>query len=695
MSSIDREALVKRHNPLMTAWQPESPLSLGNGDFAYTADITGMQTFGDNPEGCIPRCTMSQWGFHSYPDAPESDGDLRLKEYACGERTVGYMTDDRGQEKLYHGLRLNPHRFHLGKAGLFIDAAEEEPSGPLSERLLDSRMKETEQTLDMWTGKLTSTFRLDGLPVKVESLCHPSLDLLSFRLESPLLKEGKIGLDLRFPYPSHEKEGADWSKQSAHTSVLEVRTPFDYVVNRELDSFRYEVHVCFSGESAVSVEERGEHRWVFTSEGDVLEFSLLFREAGSSPADLPLYGETEEASRKHWNAFWQEGAAVSFEGSTDRRAMELERRVVLSQYLLALQSLGSLPPAETGLTCNSWYGKFHLEMHIWHALHGLLWNRADLVERSLGWYGEILPSARRRAEKQGYAGVRWPKMTDKTGRDSPSPIGTLLCWQQPHIILFAELLYRKVPEKRILSSYAERVFQTAEFMADYPLWDEEKKRYILGPPLIPAQENHAPEETVNPVFELEYWRWGLKTALEWKKRLAEEAPGKWEEVLTRLSTCPVDPQGKKYLAHENCPDTYGRYATDHPSMLMAFGLLPPQSIAPSLMSNSFDAVRESWQFPTMWGWDFPTMAMTLARLGRRKDAVDMLLLDSDKNTYVLNGHNRQVGSDDLPLYLPGNGGLLIAVAMMAAGWDGSSGDAPGFPDDGSWKVQSEGMATYL
>ena len=45
------------------------------------------------------------------------------------------------------------------------------------------------------------------------------------------------------------------------------------------------------------------------------------------------------------------------------------------------------------------------------------------------------------------------------------------------------------------------------------------------------------------------------------------------------------------------------------------------------------------------------------------------------------------------IYLPAYGALLSAVAMMAAGWDGSPAgqSAPGFPQDGSWKVRSEGL----
>ena len=81
--------------------------------------------------------------------------------------------------------------------------------------------------------------------------------------------------------------------------------------------------------------------------------------------------------------------------------------------------------------------------------------------------------------------------------------------------------------------------------------------------------------------------------------------------------------------------------------------------------------------------------MAAARVGRPDIAIDALLLDVQKNTYLNNGHNYQ--SERLPLYLPGNGGLLTAIAMMAAGWDGSPNvHAPGFPQNG-WKVNYENL----
>jgi hypothetical protein len=81
--------------------------------------------------------------------------------------------------------------------------------------------------------------------------------------------------------------------------------------------------------------------------------------------------------------------------------------------------------------------------------------------------------------------------------------------------------------------------------------------------------------------------------------------------------------------------------------------------------------------------------MTAARIGAPEAALDALLMPTAKNVFLPNGHNPQTAS--LPVYLPANGGLLVAVALMAGGWDGDGGHpAPGFPKDGGWTVRHEG-----
>jgi hypothetical protein len=82
--------------------------------------------------------------------------------------------------------------------------------------------------------------------------------------------------------------------------------------------------------------------------------------------------------------------------------------------------------------------------------------------------------------------------------------------------------------------------------------------------------------------------------------------------------------------------------------------------------------------------------MTAARVGRPDLAIQALMMDAPQNRYLNNGHNYQ--NDRLPVYLPGNGGLLAAVAMMAAGWEGAPDiEAPGFPKDGNWRVRCENI----
>ncbi len=100
------------------------------------------------------------------------------------------------------------------------------------------------------------------------------------------------------------------------------------------------------------------------------------------------------------------------------------------------------------------------------------------------------------------------------------------------------------------------MFETAELLASWPFYDRKAERFVLGPPLIPAQENFEPLETFNPTFELAYWRFGLATAQDWRVRLGMPKDPKWDNVLFRLSKLPV--KDGIYLAAESQQDLWER-----------------------------------------------------------------------------------------------------------------------------------------
>ena len=148
---------------------------------------------------------------------------------------------------------------------------------------------------------------------------------------------------------------------------------------------------------------------------------------------------------------------------------------------------------------------------------------------------------------------------------------------------------------------------------------------------------------------------------------------------------PLPAKDGVYLAHENCPQTFTERNRDHPSMLMALGWLPGEGVDRETMRRTLKKVMAEWRWADTWGWDYPMVAMTAAALGEPQIAVDALMKETPKNVYLPNGHNYQ--RPNLHLYLPGNGGLLAAVALMATKWDA-------FPKD-TWTVRHEGLKALL
>lgn len=682
--AIDRLTAVTRHNVIINEPDTLGSLSVGNGEFAFTVDVSGLQTFPDVYENGIPLGTQSQWAWHAFPNNNKfSLSDVAQKFESCDGTGAPYAiqhNEGRAGDATDY-LRANPHRLHLGQVGLIITKAD-------GTTAVINDLKNIHQELDLWSGKIESTYEIEGKPVKVILYALQDDDGIVARIESPLLSSGHLKAVIKFPYAKdcHVCPGYDWNNEDKHTSAMESAAKYAATIARVIDSTRYFTNLSWdNGE----LKQTSPHQFELSASENTaaLELAAVFTR------DLrPYEVEFDEVARfnaEHWRTFWTAGGFIDFSKCTDPRAKELERRVILSQYLTKIQCSGSLPPQETGLTMNSWYGKFHLEMHWWHATHFALWNRAPLMSRSLEFYRDVIEQAKATAAWQGYKGARWPKMTDPHGKESPSGVGAFIVWQQPHPIYLAELMYRDTPDKIILDRYSEIVFETADFMASFVKLRDDSL-YHLCHPLIPAQEIFKATETDDPAFELQQWKQAFTIAQQWRRRLEMPDNEKWSSIVSRLAPLPI--RDMKYLPNATTGDAYinDEFRRDHPSVLGALGIVATdERIESDIMKNTLDDIMANWQWDSTWGWDYPMMAMTAARLGEPEKAIDALMMDVQKNTYLVNGHNYQ--DKRLRLYLPGNGGLLAAIAMMAAGWDGSSITNPGFPKNGKWEVRWENL----
>lgn len=674
---IDREAVVKRHRVCTTGTLLKSPAQVGNGKFAFGMDITGLQTF-------VPFNTLSDWSWHSFP-LPEG---MRAEDYRpvaveTHGKKIAYELRNPDQPELSEWLTKNPHRYNLGRIGFRLlreDGTEA--------REID--LGNARQEIDLWTGVVYSRFELNRKEVKVRTVCHPDKDMIGVSIESELLNDGNMSIYLDFPYPDgryFKHYIGRYDTISGHTSTFEKLAPNSVRITRTMDDTHYYATLDWTGPATFSRESEKAHTFLLQPRHtSTFSFTCCFSPEPVADVTEPV-ASIERKSAASWEKYWRSGAAVDLSGSKDPRWLELERRIVLSQYLMRANESGLFPPQESGLVNNGWFGRFHFEMIWWHGVHYGLWNRMECFDNYLNVYKDFMPKALERAKSEGRSGARWPKCTGNFNREWPGSAHAYLIWHEPHPIYFAEMQYRQKPAPETLEKWKDVVLNTADYMADYLFYDKKTKQYVLGPPVVVVSENTDPLQTINPIFELGYFRYGLRTALEWADRLglSEKRTKKWKEVLSKMAPLPV--ADGIYTTYEGIPDMWTKYTYEHPALTGVYGMLPGDGVDLPTFKHTLEKVCKEWQFNRIWGWDFPMLAMAAARTGQPALAIDMLMHPSAG--FQFDEHGLATGGP-FP-YFPSNGALLTAVAMMCGGWDGSEGEAPGFPKDGSWTVRYEGF----
>jgi len=677
--AIDRFALVNRHNVVLNEVDPLSPFTVGNGDFAYTADVTGMQSLGDYYyKNGISLETLSTWVWHSFPNTKNLTLAQASKPINFHGRQILYASEEKSEAGEY--FRQNPHPVPLGQIS-FIKGD--------GKSLEVSDISHINQKLDMWKGLISSNYEINGTPVSVETVSHPGQSTVAFKIKSALLKNGGLKSAFRFPYSYDfsikNKPPFVWNKSDLHQTTVLSQTANNVVLKRSIQGTVYYVTVHWVGKAKFIPD--GPHRFILDASGsDSLQLVCAFsKTAPKSP--IPLFTAVKAASVAGWKSYWTKGGEVDLSGCKDPRAFELERRIILSQYLLKINYAGSFPPQETGLTHISWYGKHNSEVYWWHVAQFYMWGRTDLLEKSFSWYNKILPTAMAQAKSEGFEGARWPKMSGIDGRPSPGGINPFIIWNQCNPIYLAELVYRAHPNAATLKKYSGIVFESAKFMASYAFFDTKTNRYILGPPIKSVNESQVANDTQNPTFELCQWYYGLKVAQDWRQRMGMPRNPKWDDILKKLARPTV--RNGKYVQIET--DGPGSGGSD---MIMAMGYLPQtEMINRDTMATTFNAIYGNGSLRGFISWSLGKGAMTATRLGETDRAVNIVCNNAFGAKFLKNGHVQRAKEPlSCPAYLPANSAFMAAIGIMAGGWDGGPKiTAPGFPKDGNWNVKVEGM----
>lgn len=572
----------------------KNPVTIGNGDFAITLDQTGTQSLYEIYKD-IPLSTMSNknWFYKDKKDIKTS--------YVDGK---AYMLFNLDNDPNYQINRQYPFKYSFMQILLYDN-----------DKLIDiNNIKDVKQELDLYKGIVTSSFNYKEKINKTISFIYQDHDEFNFKLQSD-----NLNLALKFNYPSYTKNGYR----------------LDILPNVLVKEDR--ITLLYDDKNSLSFKLKS------SSNYQIVENTLIFDDNNVS-FSLAL-DEIKEG--KLLDEFWKCDNGIIIDNE------ELVKKMVLSKYLLHVNSTGIYPPQESGLTYNCWNSKFHLEMHLIHSLWNIYNNHVGDLVKSFDYYLSIMPSSLKRASLNGYKGLRFPKMTGPDGEDSPSNIGPLLIWQAPHILFMLQEIYYLYNKENIIKKYEPLISGTIDFMISFLTLKDSK--YQMLDPLLEACESIPLDRCQNPSFELEYWRYTLERQPKIDTVLYGHQRYDYLDITSKIIT-PKEDDGI-YLKTYGVIDKYDLYK-DHPTEGFLMSFFKSKIVDKEKMVKTIDYILKNMDLSSYWGWDFPFLGLSLLNCGEIEKSIEVTQLNTINNQYLYNGYNTSP-RDDLKAYLPGNGAFLI------------------------------------
>lgn len=254
-------------------------------------------------------------------------------------RLVNYDQPNPAEPEISNWLIQNPQRLNLGRIGFHFGGAN----------VTETDLEQKSQTLDLWAGKISASFVYKGSKVQVETSVHPEWDTVGISVDSELLSTGDLGIFFDFPYPDLNKFDAPyvgvWNETDKHTTILQ-SSGNQATIHHILDSNEYFMTAEWEGHGDVTGPLPGTHRYILSVQGmSRLQLTTTF--SPQKKDEAPSAQDVAFSAKRWWQSYWMSGGFIDLSSTKNESAAELQRRIILSQYICAVNSASHNPPQGT------------------------------------------------------------------------------------------------------------------------------------------------------------------------------------------------------------------------------------------------------------------------------------------------------------------------------------------------------------
>ena len=254
---LDREAIAARHS--ICSESAEMTVPLGNGEFCFNADGTGLQTFAGSA------FDHRAWFAVPLPAGRTAEDVPPAGTFQQG-RSTGPDPFPPGKEDLFEWMTDSLHPMNLVRVR-FVHA---DGSG-----LASGEVTGVNRKLDLWTGLHRTGWMWQGEPVAVETAVGDDASV-AVRAVSPALGSGALAIAVDFPYPTSagEKWAGDFDAGHLHRTELAAAGEGNITLVRRFGehacgNFDYSVNIAAAGDA--SIERIGPNTFLILADSDTLD----------------------------------------------------------------------------------------------------------------------------------------------------------------------------------------------------------------------------------------------------------------------------------------------------------------------------------------------------------------------------------------------------------------------------------------